>query len=783
MRIIRMNEVIVMTSGDPAAAGRAGGVRSFARAAVRSTALIGASMLAVGTAARADETAKEEVEDVIYIYGRAIELGEKYTAPLLDLPQTITVIPREVIDQQNLLTMRDILSTLPGITFGAGEGGGGYGDSINLRGFSANNDITVDGVRDSAQYSRTDPFNLEQLQLVSGANSVYAGAGAVGGSINLVTKRPMGADATTLGAGIGTDGYGRLTVDVEKVLADGVSARLNVMVHQNDVPGRDVESYERWGVAPSLQLELGSRTDVSLAYVHQEDDNIPQYGVPYALGPFNDGPLPGAPTDAYYGYANFDQQEIALDALTGIVEHQLNGDVALRNITRWQRVDQLSRVSPPQGAWCVGSGIDPWTGAACATPGVYLPQTTPTATGPRGTTRDNANEILVNQTDVTAQFDTGIIEHTLVAGVVFSQESYERLSGNSLRGPSGEIPTLPPIDIADPDHVYTGPVNFIPNQRADSEVGNQAIYVFDRLQLNDRLEVNGGVRFEHNEGAFDAWAISTPPNPVETPSPTAGNEDELFSYRVGLVWKPTENSSLYVAHGNSMTPSQSSVNGSCNVTTNCNVDPEEAESFEVGGKWDAMGGDLSLTAAIFRNERTNFRVNSGDPLVPEQQLDGQARVDGVALGVTGALTDRWTVFANTTFLDSEVVQNISDIAIGGGQIDFRAGDPLPVTPEHSAGAWSTFEVTRDLVLGYGASYQGEVTFNRATAAADLFYAEAYWVHRAMASYEINDNLAVQLNVNNLADEDYFERIRNNPTNGWATPGAGRSAVLSLTWRR
>ncbi len=736
-------------------------------------------MLAAGAAQAQQQPAQPEddEEETVYVYGRAIELGEKYTAPLLDLPQSITVIPREVIDQQNLLTMRDILSTLPGITFGAGEGGGGYGDSINLRGYSANNDLTVDGVRDSAQYSRTDPFNLEQIQLVSGANSVYAGAGAVGGSINIVTKTPRGADDVAITAAVGTDAYGRVTFDGEKVLADGFSARLNLMAHQNDVPGRDVETFERWGFAPSFAFDLGPQTQYSVAYVRQEDDNIPQYGVPYALGPYNDGQLPGAPLSAYYGYANADKQETTLDSLTGILEHDFSSNLGLRNVTRWQAVDQLAIVNPPQGSWCVEPGINPWTGAACATPGVYDPS------GPRGTTRDTANEILANQTDLTATFATGAIAHTLVAGVSVSQESYGRLSGNSQRNPDGSSVAYPPMDISNPDNVYTGPINFIPNQRADSEVNNQAVYVFDRLQITERLELNGGVRFEHNEGSFDQWAISNPPNPVETPSPTAESEDDLLSYRLGLVFKPTSNSGLYIAHGNSSTPSQSTVNGGCNVTTNCNVDPEEAQNTEIGGKWDAMGGDLSLTAAIFRNERTNFRVNSGDPLVPEQQLDGESRVDGVALGVTGALTDRWTVFANYTFLDSEILQNISDVDVGGGVIDIQAGAPLPVTPEHSGSLWSTYQLTDDLLLGYGATYTGEMSFSRQAAGSPLFFTEGYWVHRAMAAYEINDNLAVQLNVSNLTDEEYFQRIRNNTTNGWATPGDARSAVLSLTYRR
>jgi catecholate siderophore receptor len=763
-----------------------GGVRSVARGALRAGAWLGAATLAAGTANAQQQDARNDPPsgDVVDVVGQRLEqgLGTRYTAPLLETPQTITLVPREIIDQQNLLTMREILSTLPGITFTAGEGGGGYGDGVNLRGYTATNDISTDGVRDSAQYSRTDPFNLEQLELVSGANSVYTGAGSVGGSINLVTKTPRGDAGTVLDIAGGADSYARLTLDSQSQIGDVANVRLNLMTHKNDVPGRDVESFERWGFAPSVEFGGDTDTRFTLAYLHQEDDNIPQYGVPYALGPFNDGPLPGAPDSAYYGYSNVDVQEIGVDALTAIVAHDFTDTFSLRNLTRWQQVDQYALVDPPQGAWCVESGINPWTGAACATPGVYIPS------GPRGTVRDTTNEILVNQTDVTVEFATGGIQHTLVTGFSLSSETYHRDNGNALRNPLGATPNpvLPSMSIADPDHVYTGPFNFIVTQQADGEVRNQAAYVFDRLQLTDRFEINAGLRYEHNN-AFSTLANITVPYPAPpapptvVPNPASRNVEDLGSYRVGLVFKPGQDSSVYVAHGNSETPSQTSVNGTCDIVTNCSVDPEEAETIEIGGKVD-LNGRLSLTAAVFRNERSQFRVPSGDPTIPQQQLDGNSRVDGIALGAVGAIGAKWSIFANYTYLDSEVLQSVSDGALGGGTIDILAGDPLPNTPENSASLWTTYQISDAFSLGYGVTYQGEYTFARTNATADLYYTPDYLLHRAMATYEINDNLALQLNIDNVTDEVYYERVRNNATNGWATPGSARSGVLSVTWR-
>jgi catecholate siderophore receptor len=487
------------------------------------------------------------------------------------------------------------------------------------------------------------------------------------------------------------------------------------------------------------------------------------------------------PTSAFYGYSNLDKQEIEVDSFTVIMDHDFADNFSLRNLTRWQQVDQLTFANQPQGTWCVETGINPWTGAACAAPGTFAPSRS-------GTVRDTTNEILVNQTDFTVDFATGRVEHTLVTGFSLSNETYHRDNGNGLRNPLGATPNpvLPTMSIANPDHVYTGPVNFIVTQRADGEVKNQAAYVFDRLQLTERYELNAGLRFEHNDAFSTLGNIAVPypappAQPVIAQSPPAVNVEDLSSYRVGLVFKPGESSSIYIAHGNSETPSQTSVNGTCDIVTTCNVDPEEAQTLEIGGKID-LNGQLSLTAAVFRNERGNFRVPSGDPTIPEQQLDGDSRVDGLALGAAGTIGTKWSVFGNYTYLDSEVVQSVSERALLGGTIDILAGDPLPNTPEHSASLWATYRLSEAFTIGYGVTYQGEYTFARANATADLYYTPDYVVHRAMATYEINDNLGLQLNLNNVTDEVYYDRIRNNANNGWATPGAARSGVLSVTWR-
>ncbi|MCC6921187.1 MAG: TonB-dependent receptor [Alphaproteobacteria bacterium] len=803
------------------------GVRAEARQRLNCVAVAGLAGLALQAPAAgaeapgAAETQIASAADVAAVSGETVNVtgrrtqqdSPKYTAPILDTPQTITIIDAGTIRGQNLLTLREILSTAPGITFGAGEGGGGYGDSINLRGYAANSDITIDGVRDSAQYTRTDPFNIAQIELVNGANSVYGGSGSLGGTINIVSKAPSGANTTTVTAAIGTDAYYRGTADADYTVADGVALRLNLMGHRNDVPGRDVEEYERWGFAPSITFGLGSPTSFTLSYVHQEDDNIPQYGVPYYLSAFNDGPLPDAGAGNYYGYRNIDRQEIAVDQVTGTILHDFNDWLTVRNLTRWQRVTQTSVVDPPQSAGiCLPSGIlvsstAASNGAPCTYTGTFVPS------GPRGNRRDTENELLYNQTDFSAEFMTGGIKHNAVLGFAFSSEDYHLATGPTLRNADGTFPngatttpggyTFPPMSIADPDSLWTGPINYIVTGISDGSLDSRAVYLFDTMALSPQWEFNFGLRYEHVEGDFTAAALpaaglagNLPPWPNGRPAlvqgPVFRSDDDLFSYRAGIVFKPVEDANIYFAYGNTQTSSQASVNGGCTAAT-CTVDPEEGEIFELGVKWNVLDDRLLLSASIFQNDRSNYKVPAVDPtLPPDQVLDGKARVRGLTLSATGSVTDALTVFANYTYLDSEVIQGVSDFCMTQPLTNAACytattplpGNPLLATPEHSGSFWVTYAFRNHITVGYGATYQGKfypqntVTNLGGNPVAHLYAVDDYWVHSAMISYEPMESVLLQLNVKNVFDEEYYIRVRNN---GWAVPGDARQATLSVSY--
>lgn len=747
---------------------------------------------------------RDETElDTVDVHGMAVREASspKYTAPLRDTPQSIEVVPREVMSGQNLLSLRDVLSTLPGITFGAGEGGGGFGDSINLRGFAASSDIQVDGVRDSAQYSRTDTFNLEQIEVVNGANSVYSGTGSVGGTINLVSKVARSGDFTHLSAGVGTDSYGRVTLDSNQMIGESTAVRVNVMGHRNDVPGRDVEEMKRWGFAPSITFGLGSDTTFSLSYLHQRDDNTPQYGVPYFQINGRGAPLPGGDASNYFGYRNVDTQEIEVDALTAVLSHTFSDNLSLRNFTRAQEVNQFLIVDPPQGIFCLPNNLTP-IGASCTSgtgatqivvpPGSYLPS------GPRGNVRDTSNRMLVNQTDLTANFATGPVEHTLVTGFSLMHESFALDGSNEFRNPDGSSPFaapnhLPFMDIYNPDNYYTGPRNRTLTSKTDGELDNAAVYAFDTMKFSEQWQLNLGTRFEHNEGSTTGYTVTN--GAVSGANAPVKNSDDILSYRAGLVFKPVENGTIYVAYGNSKNPSKASVNGSCTQapppatgplpgTNNCNVDPETAINYELGTKWELLDQRLSLTASIFRNDRENYRVaDPGNPNNPagEQALEGQARVDGILLGASGQIAENWAVYANYTYLDSEVLQGASDLESAAGR-DYTRGDDLLTVPEHAFNLWTTVDVGQ-WQFGYGINYQGEYYLSQHNASnrtGPLVKADDYWTHRAMVAWNVNRDLRLQLNVNNLFDKEYYTRIRTQAS-AWATPGDARQVTVQATY--
>ena len=790
---------------------------------VSSVVLAALALPSIGVAAEQQDASTEATLPTIKVRADAQTYkvtkvqSPKYTELLRDTPQTITVLDKKVIEDQSMLSLREILSTVPGITFGAGEGGSSYGDKINIRGFSASNDITVDGLRESALFSRTDPFDIKQVEVVKGSNSTNSGSGSIGGSINLVTKTPENKNFVDLNAAVGTDGYYRSTADINQKLNDTTAVRLNVMTHQNDVPNNDVESLKRWGIAPSITFGMGTDTRFTLSAFYQTDNNTPQYGVPF----FNGRAVPGLPYNGYYGYANLDKQKITDSEISAIFEHEVSDSLSIRNITRAAQIEQYTVVDAPQfttGNLCLSNGTSPlaWSQTAnaagvittntsgygpCATgvaPNTYNPS------GPRGLMRDTTNKMLANETDLTWKFNTAGIEHTLVTGLALTNETYNLETGYvTPRKPDGTYsPKLTPINPYSPTTNYTGPINYVIASTMSGTLNDVAVYGFDTMKFNEQWSANFGLRYDHSQG--DSTTVTYP---ALTAAPFKDNVN-LLSYKAGLIYKPVETGTFYISYSNSKTPSDASVSGAACATTvasttaaastTCGVKPETAETYEIGTKWDVLNNRLSLTAALFNTERTNYKVaDPNNPANPSgsQTLDGRARVSGIELGAAGLITKQWSIFTNLTAQHSEVLQGASDNQASLGQ-DFTKGDPLLYVPKFAASLWTTYDITRQLQVGYGLTYEGATYLTQhsgivqkaATGTSAAVYAgrstiplvqsAGYMVNNLAATYKFTKNLSAQLNVKNLFDKEYYTSIRNN---GWALPGDGRSAVLNINY--
>lgn len=671
----------------------------------------------------------------------------KYTAPLLDTPQTVTVVPAEVIKEQNALSLRQVLSNVSGITFGAGEGGN-YGDSINIRGFSATNNLMVDGLRDSANMTRSDMFNLEMVEVVKGPSSVYAGAGATAGSINMVSKTPSLRESNNLQAGLGTDGYHRLAADINQPLdgIEGAAFRLNLMAHENDVAGREQINYERWGIAPSVAFGLGTPTRLTLSYLHQSDENLPEYGLPAIAGKV----LDGVDRDDYFGFRNIDTEEVDVDSFTAKIEHDFNDLLSLNSITRYSETDNRT-VTTRSYVETLGNGQYKYRSGS-------------------GNGRDTTTKLAINQTNLVWNFATGFIDHSLVTGVEVSRETIDKTNF------SNNLDLDQVYDLDNPPGYYRGPRHKTDTSYLDAELTDRALYVFDTLALNDQWDLTLGARWERYEGNNDSYVIE------DDERTKLESTDEMLSGRIGLAYKPVENGTIYVAWGNSYNPSAQALatTGTGLDEGNQNLDPEKNETWELGTKWELLDQRLALNAAIFRVDKTNGRLELDDG---SYELQGEQRVEGFELGASGKITEKWQAFASYTQLSSEVLK------AAPGEDQVQEGQALANTPPRSFSLWTSYRLPADFEIGYGAQFVDERNVAVATRdtppQASRAKIDSYWVHGAMLGYQASKELHLQLNVNNLFDEEYYDRVRTNAgsasNTGGLVPGDGRSAVLSANY--
>jgi len=697
----------------------------------------------------------------------------KFTAPLLDTPKTVQVINEEIIKQTGATSLQDALRSTPGITFGNGEGGNPTGDQPFIRGMDAQSSTFVDGMRDIASGTR-ELFNVESVEVIKGADSAYAGRGGAGGSINITTKKAKNENFISGDVGLGTDNYLRGTLDINRKINETTGIRLNAMGHSADIPGRNGPDNKRWGIAPTVTFGMGTPTEVTLSWQHLQTDSMPDGGVPYlysnaAMAKLAGGstvrPSYGSNSANWYGMNNRDYQKEKSDLFTASVEHKFTDTNKIRNSLRYSKSKQDYVWTQPDDS--KGNVLNGYVWR-------------------RGNFRFSDVETLQNVTEFTGKEQTGSIGHSYAFGLELSKEKSDAQSGAIQDNSTSTCTSLNMwcTSLNNPDASTPWNYAWDKGRTTRNKIDTVAIYGFDTLKFNEQWLLNAGLRVDHYKTSTAAPDYTNPITNAKSAAFDYSRSDTLFNYQLGLVYKPATNGSIYANIGTSSRPGGSTLgNGSEDLAITsdalANLKPEKTRSMELGTKWDLLDKKLNLSAAIFRNNVTNVRITDGTGAV---FMGGDKVVNGLELGFTGQILSNLSVFGGYTYMDSE--QKNAGQTCSGTPLKCVSsaanGQAFINTPKHSFSLWTSYKPMPKLTLGLGVYAQSSVNAAYAVSTVDGGIVTkgvgGYTRFDAMMAYQIDKNLAFQLNVFNLGDKVYYSGVRSPH---YATMAAGRSAVASL----
>lgn len=644
----------------------------------------------------------------------------KIEAPLRDIPQTVNVIPQALLRDQDTLSLQDVLKSVPGVGMSTGDG---QRDQVTIRGFSAIADQFVDGLRDDALYYR-DLSNIEQIEVIKGPASVLYGRGSSGGMINRITKKP-GTDVSEVTLRAGSWGQKRGEFDLARKHADsGVAWRVTGAVEDAD-SYRDQQFLEREALAPSVQFKLGKDTSLLLQAEYLHDKRLTDFGLPSYQGK----PVDVAPS-TYYGAANardFDFSEARVNALGFTLEHRFNDKLSLRNAFR--RYDyKLDRNNT-----LVGS----------------VNEAAQTVALTRGNVLRNEDGWF-NQTELTQNLDLGGMRHQLLYGLEFGSQDKDQVVRSQAN--AATVSLFNPIAPVVP---FTAAGNPTANNLGVFTVASA--YVQDLVTLAANWKALAGVRYDHFE--------------QENRERRAGQSslsrtDVAWSPRAGLVYQPTAEQSYYASFSRSFQPS-----GETFTLTASNADlaPEVTKNKELGAKFDLLGGKATAGVSLFRLERSNMKAT--DPATSRVISMGTQRTDGLELTFTGDLGQGWKAWSGYSWLDGRMV---ASIARDDGQP--VQGKRPTLTPEHSANAWVSKELTGNIGVGAGVNYVGDRFANPGNTVTLAGYTTA----DAMVYYRTK-SLDLQLNVLNVFDREYIVSGHGSSKH-LMLPGAPRAFRVTARYR-
>ncbi len=702
----------------------------------------------------------------------------KLVAPLKDTPKTVSILSQKLLKETNSNTLLEALRYEPGITLGAGEGGTPFTDMPYIRGYSGQSSIYVDGVRNSTSQNR-DMFAIEQVEVIKGSSSALGGGGSVGGSINLIPKVAHAGDVLQGSVQGGTDNYRHIQLDANKELGNGIAGRVVVMGHENEKAGQtDGAEFARAGIASSLAFGLDSATRATLSHYYLRSNDEPDSGIPFL-------PVGGKPFDVkqgtYYGWKarDFDKRENHIGTFK--VEHDLAEDLTISNTLTYNKSKSDYTYT----------NADDSKGNITAHGTIVR----------RALSRIIDTDAFSDQLSLRGKFKTGALHHSFNTGAEWGIQKANQ-GMHTFTDASGTTSTLHstscPVSSAAANGWCTSATNPVSGAFSDNldRIEDQyttrsrsvSLYALDSIEFNPQWLLNLGVRWDqfnterkYNKNIYGTVG-GTNGNYTTTISIPAGNkyesDNDYFSYQAGVVYKPTDDGSIYASFATSANPvgidqgdGADALATSATASQVNDLDPEEARTFEIGTKWDVLNNRANITAAIFRTEKQNTRIALD---ATTSANAGESKVDGFEIGFNGRVTDKWEIIAGYSFLDSEITKAAYNAVA-------EEGKALPFVAKNSVTLWSSYKVLPKLTLGAGAEYRDKVYTNTNTTATMVNekYLPSYTIFNAMAKYDVNRNVNLQLNVNNLTDERYFTSA--HPSH-YAFEGNGRNAVLALNFK-
>ena len=692
----------------------------------RATLLAGAAFVFTATAAQAEDGQPQRD----YLPTDIVVTGERDTGydntdgstatktptPLIDVPQGVSFITEDQLEDQSIRQLNEALRFVPGISMETGEG---HRDEVFIRGQETTADFYIDGLRDDAQYYRS-LYNIERVEVLKGANALIFGRGAGGGAINRVAKRAdLVGQAISGEASVDSFGAFALLADVNQPLSDGVALRVNGTYEEFD-SHRDFYEGRFFGISPTITAQLGPQTQLIASYTYDDDKRVTDRGVPSVGGT---GPLRGY-DETFFGDPGFNEAESQAHIARLRLEHDFGGGLTANATVQYADYDKVYANILP-------TGVDEAAGT------VFL-----------GGYRDYTNrENWIGQGNFIWQTGGDTIESTLLIG--FEASRQDTVNGRDTISFTRAPGVLDPNETPLAEKIFIPPYAVNSGARLrDSQLETLSLYAQEQLQIGDHIELIGGLRWDR----FDLQTL-------DVKGGVSGNRvDEKVSPRFGLIVKPNPDLSIYASYAESFLP-QAGDQFLLLSPTSAQFEPEKFTNYEIGVKWAPLAKVL-VSAAVFRLERskTPFTDSLGNTT-----LTGESRVDGFEIGAVGEVTDFWKANIGYTYLDGEL-RTASSFG--------PAGQRLQQTPKHQIAAWNRFDVTEALGFGLGVIHQSD----QYASFSNTVELPGYWRVDAAAYYTVSERLSVQLNIENLFDETYYPSAHGNNNIQPAEPFSARIGV-------